>query len=241
MNLFGSCPRLINIEDDFEDVFSNIYDSIAPLAIPPYGLMFGNYKRPRSTTNEDKKYIISITIGKNFEEKDIKIKTEKRKLKISGKSTETLKNGNNVHQFEREYDIPENVDIKTMSSKLSNGVLHVVFDRIHVEPKKEIEYLSNDKEFKVNINLDGFKPEEMKIKLVGNDLNIEATKSSESKSEDGCCHSMSGYVSRTIKIPSEVQLEKIKAVKSESGVEISAPKDPKKAVKTERVLKIENM
>ncbi|KII70665.1 hypothetical protein RF11_04468 [Thelohanellus kitauei] len=171
---------------------------------------------------------MSIAVGGCFKEGDINAVVDCNKLKVSGKSIESLKNGSNQHQFEREYDIPDDADVSTMKSELSNGYFHVIFERKHVEPKKELEYLSTDEEFRLRVNFAGYKPEEMSAKLIANNLIIEASKKSSEKSEvDGQKSSMSGYVSRTICLPDCVQLENLRVVSSTDGLDIFAPIDPK--------------
>lgn len=242
MTPFTPFPRILTIEDDFDDFFSNITDTVSPLSMYPVHCYDPFYSRRRQSKVHDKKYIISISLGHGYKIEDIKATLEGQKLKVSGSAVEITKNGKNQHQFEREYEIPEYVDLKTMQKCLcQDGTLCITFEKKVVEPKKEIEDLSKDSEFKMKIYTHGFKQEEISIKIVGRDLVIEASKKCESKSEgckpQECC---SRYFARTIRIGEEVDVDKLKVVKtSDDYLEISAPRDVAKLKPAERKLEIE--
>ncbi|KII66777.1 hypothetical protein RF11_15243 [Thelohanellus kitauei] len=199
LSTFGHLPTIISIERDMDNLISDVCDPFHHCIVSPINLLYGSRA---NSTRKRKPHVMSIAVGGFYKEGDIKTVIEGNKLKVSGKSIESLKNGNNQHQFEREYDIPDDADVSTMKSELVNGYFHVIFERKHVEPKKELEYLSTDEEFRVRVNFTGYKPEEMSARLVANNLIVEATKKLSENSEiDGHKSSMSGYVSRTIRLP----------------------------------------
>ncbi|KII66779.1 hypothetical protein RF11_15245 [Thelohanellus kitauei] len=226
LSTFGHLPTIISIERDLDHLMNDVCEPFHRCLASPINLLYRS--RTNSLGRKRKPHVMSIAMGGCYKEGDINTVVEGNKLKVSGKSIESLKNGNNQHQFEREYDIPDDADVSTMKSELVNGYFHVIFERKHVEPKKELEYLSTDEEFRVRVNFTGYKPEEMSARLVANNLIVEASKKSSENSEiDGQKSSMSGYVSRTIRLPDGVQLENLRAVSSAEGLDIFAPIDPK--------------
>ncbi|KII60580.1 hypothetical protein RF11_09466 [Thelohanellus kitauei] len=189
------------------------------------------------------RHVVSIGIGTFYDIKDIKTEMHGRKLKVSGCATETLKEGRNHHQFEREYDIPWDVDLSTLKSSLTeDGTLHISFKRMCLEPKKEVEFLSNDKEFRMRINMEEFKPEEISIRVVDRDLLVEVTRKSHKLNEEGTnIQSSSGYISRTIRLGDDVDVDHLRAVSSNGVIEIFSPRNPHRANKNGRKLEIEQM
>ncbi|KII62079.1 Alpha-crystallin B chain [Thelohanellus kitauei] len=242
LSRFNMFPTIINIDDDYDDYCSNVFDVVSDFFRFPSSLMPQPYSGLRSQRRpKSDSYVLSIGVGTFYDLKDIKTEMHDDKLKVSGTAKETLKHGVNQHQFEREYDIPEDVDLSTLKTRLTtDGTLRITFQRKHVEPKKELEYLSNDQEFRVRINMEGFKPEEMSIRVVDRDLVIEATRKSHTVNPDGTkTQSSSGYISRTIRLGDDVEIDHLRAVNSNGSIEVSAPRDPQRAIKTDRKLEIE--
>ncbi|KII66765.1 hypothetical protein RF11_15230 [Thelohanellus kitauei] len=192
------------------------------------------------------RHVVSIRIGTFYDMKDIKTEMHGNKLKVSGYATETLKEGKNEHRFEREYDIPHYVDLSTLKSSLTeDGTLHISFKYMCLEPKKEakeVEFLSNDKEFRMRINMEEFKPEEISVSMVDRNLVVEATRKSQKLNEDGTnIQSSSGYIWITIRLGDDVDLDHLRAVSSNGVIEIFSPRNPHLAFKTGRKLEIEQM
>ncbi|KII71432.1 hypothetical protein RF11_02948 [Thelohanellus kitauei] len=197
-------------------------------------------RRSHFKTNSNK-HVVSISIGKFYDLKDIKTEMKGNKLKVSGSANETLKHGCNKHVFEREYEIPNDMDLSTLKTKLAiDGTLHISFKRKHVEPKKDIEYLSTKQEFKVRINVEGFKRDEISVRVIDRDLTVEATRKSEVVNEDGTkTKSSSKHISRTISLGDDVEVDHLRVVHTNGSIEVSAPKDPDRAHKKARKLEIE--
>lgn len=223
-------------------MFPNIWDHVSPKVFSPMAVFCDSLT---STTNGAKnginKYVVSVGVGKHYEMKDILIMMEGNKLRISGKTKEILKNGFNEHKFQREYEIPENVDTKTMSSKLSkDGTLHVIFLKKGGEFLEDIQYFNTPHEFKIKINTKEFIVEEISIRIVGKDLILEATRKSSTFGDNGTSKSVtSGYMSRSIRLDEDVDVDQIKAVEMDNWIEISAPRNTLYRMKIEKTLKIE--
>ncbi|KII67452.1 Heat shock protein Hsp-16.48/Hsp-16.49 [Thelohanellus kitauei] len=238
---FCHFPRFLTVEDELGDFMSNVMDVVSPFAYSPLDFYdpfrMGHHRKPH-----EKKYVISISVGPHYKIEDIHTSLDGKKLKVDGSSVQTTPNGQNQHQFSREYDIPDDVDLKTMKKHLSaDGTIHITFDKVFVEPKKDIEDLSKDTEFKLKINTHGFKPEEISVRIVGRDLIIEATRKCEAKTEtckaDSC---YSRYLKRSVRLGDEVDIEKVRVLSTADGcLEIVAPRDLSKIKAAERKLEIE--
>ncbi|KAF0985727.1 hypothetical protein HZS_1675 [Henneguya salminicola] len=243
LNPFEVFPRMVTIEDGLDDFCYNIVDAVSPfLYHQPYSLMEPYAPSRRTNRKRNDKYMISLNIGKTYEMNNILTKIEDRKLKVSGKAVESLKNGSNEHQFERQYDIPENVLLDTMKTELSpNGTLHIAFNKKCEEIKQEIEDISKEDEFKIKVHFKGYNPNELSVRVAENNIIVEGTRKSQYASESGNTQSVSsGYISRTVRLPLEVQSDKLRAVIASDGcLEIFAPKDPNRVRPTERKLQIE--
>ncbi|KII70138.1 Heat shock protein Hsp-16.48/Hsp-16.49 [Thelohanellus kitauei] len=193
--------------------------------------------------SKSNRYVVPIGIGTFYDMKDIKTEIHGRKLKVSGCATETLKEGSTQHRFEREYDIPEDVDLSTLKSSLTeDGTLNITFKRMCLEPKKKVKFLLNDKEFKMRISMEGFKPEEISIRVVDRYLVVEATRKSNKINEDRKkIQSSSGYILRTIRLGDDVDVDNLRAVSSNGVIEISSPIKSHRSIKKGRKLEIEQL
>ncbi|KAF1745360.1 hypothetical protein MXB_4621 [Myxobolus squamalis] len=239
---FSTFPKIISIEDDIDESISNILDVVSPLLNSPMSLYDHLSQRKRSRRNNDKQFIISITVGEHYQMEDINTEIDGLKLKVSGKCIQTLKNGKNSHNFQREYDLPADVDLTSMKKSLSpSGTFHIVFDKKHIEPKRVLEDISKDDEFRLKVNFYGFKPEEISVKIVGRDVIVEGARKSHPLSESECIYSTcSGYISRTIRMGDEIDMNQLRAKISPDGsIEIFAPKLMDKIQPVERMLPIE--
>ncbi|KII60579.1 hypothetical protein RF11_09465 [Thelohanellus kitauei] len=189
------------------------------------------------------RYVVSIGIGTFYDMKDIKTEMHRRKLKVSGCSTETLKEGRNQRRFEREYDIPEDVDLSTLKSSLTeDGTLHIRFKRMCSEPKEKVKFLPNDKEFRIRISMEEFKPEEISIRVVDRYLVVEATMKSNKHYEDETkIQSSSGCILRVIRLGDDVDVDNLRAVCSNGAIEIFSPINRHRSIKKGRKLEIKQL
>jgi len=81
-----------------------------------------------------------------------------------------------------------------------------------------------EKEFFVRVELPGFKPEEVKVELVGERLTVEAEH--KVPAEKGKEETEHVHVKRTITLPPGVELEKAEATYRNGVLEIHVPRKP---------------
>lgn len=242
LSSISNFPRLISLEDEIDEVYSNIMDSIDPFSSIPKSFMVDNFPFSRKRRHDDTKYVISISVGKHYKLSDIKISVESKKLIVKGDSSESFKNGKNQHHFERSYDLPDSVNSKSMKSSINdNGVLVISFDKVPSSSSKEMVDSSTDKEFSIKYNFENFQPDEVSVKVHNRDIIVEASKkSSMVNHSDNVKVSSSAYISRTLHVSDDVDIEKLKAVQNSDGsVEIKAPKSSH-SISSSKSIPIEN-
>jgi len=81
-----------------------------------------------------------------------------------------------------------------------------------------------EKEFLVKVELPGFKPEEVKVELVGERLTVEAEH--KEPAEKGKEETEHVHVKRTITLPPGVELEKVEVIYRNGVLEIHVPRKP---------------
>ena len=89
--------------------------------------------------------------------------------------------------------------------------------------------------WKLDLNLEGFKPEELNVKVKGNMLTVDAE-----QKDEGDNHKWHRKITRVVTLPSLVDADKIESVRTDSGVlKLSAPyKKPEQLAPPERTLSI---
>ncbi|KII73518.1 hypothetical protein RF11_05344 [Thelohanellus kitauei] len=239
---YSSYPRYVSIENELDNLYNNILDTVNPNFFFLNNLLtpFGFGKR---RSYDDGKYVISIVVGSAYKKNDIKTSVDGRILKVVGKSEEKLKNGNNNHNFERTYEIPQHVDIKSMKTELdSDGTYRVIFDKNAIASKKEVEDLSTKNEYIMKYNFQDFKPGELSVKVHGRNLIVEGSKKYQSTNEDGTMkYSSNSYISKSISVDDDVDIDKLRAITASDGsLEIHAPRSLSKIKSSERNIQIED-
>ena len=133
-----------------------------------------------------------------------------------------------LHQFEREdgfeksefkrvFKLPQGIDPKTVKSRTSQDGQALVIEGIKPEEKE-----ANDGKFRAKLDFSGFKPEEIKIQLRGNELNITGKHISEHDE-----FYLSRDYNRRIPLPDDVDLSSVTSRFSKEGLlTIEASRDP---------------
>ena len=109
----------------FEDFINNFFGSNIYNDIPPYNII-----------ETDKEFLIEFSVP-GFNKKDFSIEVEENKLKVSKLSSENDKLENkfykrqfNYSQFEKNFTIPEEVNIDKINSIYENGILKIFLPKI---------------------------------------------------------------------------------------------------------------
>jgi HSP20 family protein len=109
----------------FEDFINNFFGSNIYNDIPPYNII-----------QTDKEFLIEFSVP-GFNKKDFSIEVEENNLKVSKLSLENDKLENkfykrqfNYSQFEKNFTIPEEVNIDKINSIYENGILKIFLPKI---------------------------------------------------------------------------------------------------------------
>lgn len=109
----------------FEDFINNFFGSNIYNDIPPYNII-----------ETDKEFLIEFSVP-GFSKKDFSIEVEENNLKVSKLSLENDKLENkfykrqfNYSQFEKNFTIPEEVNIDKINSIYENGILKIFLPKI---------------------------------------------------------------------------------------------------------------
>ncbi len=109
----------------FEDFINNFFGSNIYNDIPPYNII-----------ETDKEFLIEFSVP-GFNKKDFSIEVEENNLKVSKLSSENDKLENifykrqfNYSQFEKNFTIPEEVNIDKINSIYDNGILKIFLPKI---------------------------------------------------------------------------------------------------------------
>ena len=109
----------------FEDFINNFFGSNIYNDIPPYNII-----------QTDKEFLIEFSVP-GFNKKDFSIEVEENNLKVSKLSSENDKLENkfykrqfNYSQFEKNFTIPEEVNIDKINSIYENGILKIFLPKI---------------------------------------------------------------------------------------------------------------
>ena len=121
MNLITHNTKPVFFEDFINNLFgSNIYNDI-----PPYNIV-----------DNDKEFLIEFSVP-GFDKKDFLLEVEENNLKVSKLSSKNNKPENNFFkrqfnysQFEKNFTIPEEVNIEKINSKYENGILKIFLPKI---------------------------------------------------------------------------------------------------------------
>ncbi len=109
----------------FEDFINNLFGSNIYTDIPPYNIV-----------DNDKEFLIEFSVP-GFDKKDFLLEVEENNLKVSKLSSNNNKPENNFFkrqfnysQFEKNFTIPEEVNIEKINSKYENGILKIFLPKI---------------------------------------------------------------------------------------------------------------
>ena len=121
MNLITNNTEPVFFEDFINNLFgSNIYNDI-----PPYNIV-----------DNDKEFLVEFSVP-GFDKKDFLLEVEENNLKVSKLSSKDNKPENNFFkrqfnysQFEKNFTLPEEVNIEKINSKYENGILKIFLPKI---------------------------------------------------------------------------------------------------------------
>ena len=120
-------------------------------------------------------------------------------------------------EFKRVFKLPQGIDPKSVKSRPSQDGQALVIEGTKLEEKE-----ADDGKFRAKLDFSGFKPEEIKIQLRGNELNITGKHLMERDE-----FYLSRDYSRRILLPDDVDLGSVTSRLSKEGLlTIEATRDP---------------
>ena len=142
---------------------------------------------------------------------------DNKKVVLHGLHQLEREDGFEKSEFKRVFNLPHGIDPKTVKSRPSQDGSALV-----IEGKKQTEEKADEGKFEAKLNFSGLNPEEIKIQLRGNELNITGKHISERDD-----FYLSRDCSRRILLPDDVDLNSVTSRWSKEGLlTIEASRDP---------------
>ena len=160
--------------------------------------------------------IASVPLS-HYKPEEISLEVDNEKVILHGVHQFEREDGFEKSEFKRVFKLPQGIDPKTVKSRPSHDGQALVIEGTNPEEEK-----ANNDKFRAKLDFSGFKPEEIKIQLRGNELNITGKHLSESDE-----FYLSRDYSRRILLPDDVDLSSITSRLSKEGLlTIEASRDP---------------
>ncbi|XP_031552358.1 protein lethal(2)essential for life-like [Actinia tenebrosa] len=161
-----------------------------------------------SDHRKDKDKVALAAVGvQNFDPNEISLKVEDGKVMVDGVHRSQGQFGYETSELHQAYPLPEDVDPSSVSSRFSpDGVLYIEAYKKPKEKKAEAGPVAqmDDKKFSVNLDVSKFSPEEVKVKVMNNELMITASHESEKEGSYA-----SRKVHRHFVLPKDVDMDSI--------------------------------
>jgi len=233
---------LFHERNQLDSIFDDIFDW--PLSPRYYRLLNLPYHKSRKTTNQDKKDTFKVTLDvRNYEPDEISLKVEGDKLLVKGKSYKENEFGFETSEFERAYPIPSGVDVKGFQSKINNeGQLEIEAPKIKQEKLQKTDQFieQDDNKFKAVFDVTKYKPEEVSVKVQGNQVIVHGEQKTESTDYDKDIFVQHRQFTRRLVLPETVKLDSLESRWTKDGtLVIEGNKCPSTEAET-RQLKIEH-
>ena len=162
--------------------------------------------------------IASVPLNQ-YKPEEISVAVDSEKITLHGQHRSEDENGFENSEFKKVIKIPQEVDPESVTSRATPDDNALVLEGTkRVKEKME----EDDGKFAVNLDLSAFKPEEIKVKLHGQELTIIGKQ----RSEDDGFHLSRNY-SRRFLLPNDVDLSSVTSRLSKNGLlTIEASRDP---------------
>ena len=162
--------------------------------------------------------IASLPLGQ-YKRDDISVAIDNESITLNGQHRSEDENGFENREFKKVIKIPEEVDPKSVTSRVSPDGNALVFEG-NKRVKEKVE--ESDGRFGVRLDLSGFKPKEIKVQLHGKELTVTGKQTSEA---NGVYWSRD--YNRRILLPSDADLGSVTSRLSKEGLlTIEASRDP---------------
>ena len=221
---------LFQEEDNLDSIFDDIFDwSFPPTrcrkmhhsCYDPRRKASPRRDRDQSQTSKDShadkgNFRVSLDV-RHYKPDEISLKVDGNKLLVSGKRHKKSDYGFETSQFERSYPIPDDVDAKSFTSKISeNGLLEIEAPKRVVAKASGNVVQQDDTKFKAVFDVSDYKPGEVSVKVQGDLLLVSGEQKFESRDDE---EGFSQYrqFSRRIPLPKTVKLESLQSRWTKEG------------------------
>ncbi|KAL7075782.1 hypothetical protein ACQ4LE_005372 [Meloidogyne hapla] len=185
---------------------------------------FFDWKRPLHlfdefrSTKKHGDFEVEIDVN-GFDEREIEVKVFGREVSVRCLHEDQ----NNRRELNRSYRLPDDVDVNSVESKLSNrGILTIRAAKrepIHHESTfpQSVGFSSfpglKKADFEVELDVHEFKPEEVEVKVTGNKVNIHCLHEGKDSSQ-----TVKNEISRSYVLPTDVDPDSVKSKLSDRGI-----------------------
>lgn len=151
-----------------------------------------------------------------YKQEEIDVEVRDMKIYVKGRHVTERENGYDASEFERFYTVPDGVDPKRVSTRYTDGMLRIEAPR----PKREShprkiaggEIVSDDDKFEIVLDVSHYRPEEVEVKVSGDDLIISGKQETEEKGRR-----ITRQFTRNFKIPRDVNIRSLRSRVGKDG------------------------
>ena len=205
MNLFLSCSYYNQVPRGY-DFFHDLWKEIAR-----------THEQEAGNSCQGPTKIASVPLS-HYKPEEISLEVDNEKVILHGLHQFEREDGFEKSEFKRVFKLPQGIDPKTVKSRPSQNGQALLIEGTNLPKEEE----ANEGKFRAKLDFSGFKPEEIKIQLRENELNITGKQISE-----GDDFYLSRDHSRRVALPNDVILSTITSRLSKEGfLTIEASRDP---------------
>lgn len=192
------------------------------------------------------KILISTVDVKNYRPEDISLRVENQKVYVDGKHYAESNHGTESFEFHRVFHLPSDVEPSSVTSRMTyDGMLHIeAFKTTKSKPQKlDVALLgcspgdvstTDDKKFAVSLDVRDYSPQDVQVKVKGNELSVHALK----ETKEGGMSRVSEF-QRHFLLPKDVDLDTVTSRLDKDGkLHIEAKRKGQQALTTERQIHI---
>ncbi|KAJ7384791.1 hypothetical protein OS493_020383 [Desmophyllum pertusum] len=179
----------------------------------------------RQRSRSDEKIHIATLDVRNYRPDEVSLRVEGNILVVKAKHYSDGSFGFERNEFQRTYPVPQDADPASITSKISqDGYLTIEATRRVVntaendfplggfeDTRGEVARI-DDKKFSVLLDVTNFAPEEIKVKVVGNELTVSAKHESDTEG-----HFTSRQFNRHFVLPKDVNMNSVMSRMTEEG------------------------
>ena len=190
----------------------------------------------RSRSQDSNKLLIAQLDVSHYKPEEVSCKVENGQVLVSGKHYAENEYGYEASEFHRSYSLPEGTDPMSVKSRISqDGVLQIEAAKqqpksLTLDPALGVDE-TDDTKLSLKFNLAGYKPEEVNVRVKGNELMVAAEHKME---EEG--HFTHRQFKRRISLPTEVDVNTLVSKFGKDGMlSIQADKKSQPAIEEKKI------